>query len=1477
MLNILDKYLKFIPIDFNTINYKKLNKDLVNMNDEELKNHYINHGYYEKRSYKINLPENFDYNNYKKLNNDLVNMNDEELKNHYINHGYYEKRFYKINLPRDFHCNNYKKLNNDLVNMNDEELKNHYIKHGYYKKYPYKINLFDDFDAITYKKLNRDLVNMNEEELKNHYLNHGYYEKRSYKINLSNIDNYLLNNKFEIEKFKFYLINLDERIDRLNESLNELNKIKLNNVERYSAIKPTIENINNCIFIDKSELFIQDDIKYIIGASGCKMSHYNILKKALNNDNLYKYICIFEDDIYFESDTIINLSNAINYIEDNNIDFDIFYLGVNLNKENDAELIHNNILKINYSLTTTAQIFKYDRLHKIIKLIENSKNEIDNTYNLLEKKYCLYPMGVHQRKSYSNILSSIKDYGDFNNKFYYKKNKDILIVTENNFNKINITSNIGINILHKELNTDIFIIDKIDIEYYNKLFNNYNFILIQNINFKINSKLQNQTYIYVIYDISELLINKDIIINNSKYIDIYIYLSEEIQNYFENNIFLPKKSFVINDIMNITIENKENNIDLYTTYYYSFINKYRVLLTRINSFYANIFYHLFYLGGGEIFIENLIEITNNKNIIYVSNYNKITKTFSKKINSNIIIYENANELDKYLKYHNIIFDNQLYWGDLKDFEIIYKNNNIINIVHGNEILENESIINNYISYIPNKQKYIKYNITFNNLLNFDKNIITKKNKIIEKPIISIIGSIYEYKIPRDSWKYLKNISNYFKILIIGDINNEYHKSFLNELKEYFIDNDIDFLGMLDKNKLFDVLYNKVNIVLSLSKNEMGAYNLIDSLKMGIPIICRNTNTLSYLNSNKNNLYNNYNEINNIAKKIINNLEYESKIACNYILNNSNTYININYILFSEYILQRKQLNKIPNIVHFIFGLKEQNEEFKYVYYLSILSYLYYNKPKYSFFWYIYEPYGKYWDIIKNKLILIKIDENIIFKLNDKIITKYAHKADILRMEILLKYGGVYLDIDTITYRSLNTINNFDDYEFFIGIQERNWNYENNINIDILLCNAIMASKPNSNFMIKWWNKYNKYFDPNKWCEASVYLPSILYEELNEEEKNNIYTANETMMYKPLYSECNLIFEGEENISNDLLILHHWDSFSNKYYNNINEQYIIYNNTMYAKIVKKLYTELNTSKFYNELSNEYSLFDLEYYEHSLNSMYNVSVIIPYYYTPKNIFRKSIISILNQRNLLYLNIEVIIIDDGTHECLEYLKEIKEIEEMKYLIKFRVIELNENVGVSKAIDIGIEKSSYDIIVRFDADDIMHPDRISYQISKLEKIDKKNIILSSHFKVFNDNLELTKYIPRSGLKNIDDVINDVYNESHLWYACHPSVIFNKKYIIYKYPNNCKNLCEDLILWIYNSCHDIEILYDCDVLHLYRNNNNNISIKNKNIFDEWKYNFIDLIKKSVNKKNDIKNFLYNSYFNIDEDNNIYIKEIHNI
>ena len=86
---------------------------------------------------------------------------------------------------------------------------------------------------------------------------------------------------------------------------------------------------------------------------------------------------------------------------------------------NEFTLIKNSLLKINKGLTTTAQIFNVKNIDKIINLIENSDVEIDNTYNELENKYCVYPMCVYQRNSYSDINKKNIDYGKFHQKYIY--------------------------------------------------------------------------------------------------------------------------------------------------------------------------------------------------------------------------------------------------------------------------------------------------------------------------------------------------------------------------------------------------------------------------------------------------------------------------------------------------------------------------------------------------------------------------------------------------------------------------------------------------------------------------------------------------------------------------------------------------------------------------------------------------------------------------------------------------------------------------------------------------------------------------------------------------------------------------------------------------------------------------------------------------------------------------------------------------
>ena len=64
-----------------------------------------------------------------------------------------------------------------------------------------------------------------------------------------------------------------------------------------------------------------------------------------------------------------------------------------------------------------------------------------------------------------------------------------------------------------------------------------------------------------------------------------------------------------------------------------------------------------------------------------------------------------------------------------------------------------------------------------------------------------------------------------------------------------------------------------------------------------------------------------------------------------------------------------------NICHFVFGLKEQSEEFLFCYYISVFSAYLINNPDIIYFYYHYEPYGKWWDKLKliSSIKIEKID------------------------------------------------------------------------------------------------------------------------------------------------------------------------------------------------------------------------------------------------------------------------------------------------------------------------------------------------------------------------------------------------------------------------------------------------------------------------------------------------------------------------
>ena len=71
---------------------------------------------------------------------------------------------------------------------------------------------------------------------------------------------------------------------------------------------------------------------------------------------------------------------------------------------------------------------------------------------------------------------------------------------------------------------------------------------------------------------------------------------------------------------------------------------------------------------------------------------------------------------------------------------------------------------------------------------------------------------------------------------------------------------------------------------------------------------------------------------------------------------------------------------IPNICHFVFGFKEQKDEFLFCYYLAVYSAYIVNKPEKIIFYYHHEPYGDWWEKLKNipvvELIKIPIPTHI---------------------------------------------------------------------------------------------------------------------------------------------------------------------------------------------------------------------------------------------------------------------------------------------------------------------------------------------------------------------------------------------------------------------------------------------------------------------------------------------------------------------
>ncbi|WVW83730.1 hypothetical protein I302_105751 [Kwoniella bestiolae CBS 10118] len=200
---------------------------------------------------------------------------------------------------------------------------------------------------------------------------------------------------------------------------------------------------------------------------------------------------------------------------------------------------------------------------------------------------------------------------------------------------------------------------------------------------------------------------------------------------------------------------------------------------------------------------------------------------------------------------------------------------------------------------------------------------------------------------------------------------------------------------------------------------------------------------------------------------------------------------------------------IPNIVHYVYGLAPpSDEEFPYFAYLAIRSAMVSLQPEEIWFHCINEPRGYWWDRIKHYegqvdpltgevrgLVKVKRARDVEWIGKDRRpVTHFAHKADIIRLEVLRDYGGIYLDIDTFVLRSFSSYNLLRQ-DVVLGMEAHGLTFLRGPGGDDEmqpkgLCNAVIIARKGTEFLDRWLGSYEG-FRGDRWTEHSVEMPWTL--------------------------------------------------------------------------------------------------------------------------------------------------------------------------------------------------------------------------------------------------------------------------------------------------------------------------------------------------------------------------------------------------
>jgi len=242
---------------------------------------------------------------------------------------------------------------------------------------------------------------------------------------------------------------------------------------------------------------------------------------------------------------------------------------------------------------------------------------------------------------------------------------------------------------------------------------------------------------------------------------------------------------------------------------------------------------------------------------------------------------------------------------------------------------------------------------------------------------------------------------------------------------------------------------------------------------------------------------------------------------------------------------------IPNIVHFITGQGDASEtildrfgprlgsrrmerapsEFQLINYLVLLSARKHINPDQIYIHYSLEPTGYWWLKAKYDLQLNLTLNQIpqITSIYNHPLYHHAHRSDIARLEILNKYGGIYLDLDVLILKSFSKlILNSYQVEAIFAWENKDYN---------AICNAVIIAPIYSKFLQRLYQSYQS-FNSSCWACHSVLLTG----QLATIYSNEVYVLPSNAFFEPSWSHIEELYLYNKYNFHKNYACHLWNSY-----------------------------------------------------------------------------------------------------------------------------------------------------------------------------------------------------------------------------------------------------------------------------------------------------------------------------------------------